>query len=134
MILLLEKEYAKVYVEEEKDMATVQWTKKTMLTFEEYQSVYNATLVYHKDHPTKYFIADLRDQAVMPPNYRKWFQDYVLPTAVKDGLKKAAVIFDGNVFKKYYLNHIMDTGKKFGLPIVFVSSREEAEKWFKTSK
>jgi hypothetical protein len=134
MIKLLDIEYAQVYAEEDKEMGTVKWTKKTLLTFEEYQKVYNAILDYHKKSPTKYFIADMLDQGVMPPAFRKWFQDYVLPTAVKYGLKKAAVIFDGNVFKKYYLNHIMDTGKRFGLPVVFVNSREEAIKFFKSEK
>jgi len=134
MIKLLHKDYAQAYLEEDIDIGTVKWTKKAVLTFGEYQNVYNAILEYHKIHPTKYFIADLREQGVMPPAYRKWFQDYVLPTAIKFGLQKAAVIFDGNVFKKYYLNHIMNTARIFGLPIVFTNTTEEAVKWFKLSK
>jgi hypothetical protein len=132
MVNLFKEDYATAFVEPEKSLATVRWTKKVIVTFDQYQFVYNAILNYHAQHPTPYFIADLREQGVMPPNYRKWFQEYVLPTAVKGGLKKAVVIFDGNVFKKYYLNHILDTSKHFGLPLRFENSVEAAEKWFKS--
>ncbi len=127
-------DYAHAFAEPEKDRFMVVWKKKIVISFDLYQTVYNTILDYHKINKHKFFIADLRDQGVMQPTHRKWFQEYVLPTAAKNGLKKGAVIFDGNVFKKYFMNHIMDTGKKFGVPIIFVGSVAEAEKYFNSSK
>jgi len=131
MIEIINLDYAHSYAEPEKDRAILIWKKKVVMNFEQFQIVYNAILDYQKQSAVSYFISDVRDQGAMPPNYRKWFQEVVIPTAVKFGLKKTVIIFDGNVFKKYYLNHILDTGVKFGLPMKFVASMEEAEKWLK---
>jgi hypothetical protein len=75
------------------------------------------------------YMSDIRMQGVVSPEYRKWFQDVVIPSAVSSGLKKGAVVFDGNVFQKYYLNNIMNFTKKYGLQFKFFSSRDEAIEW-----
>jgi hypothetical protein len=134
MIELVNLDYAHAYVEPEKKCVTVVWKKKIVMTLEQFQFVYNTIVEYHRKNPMSFIISDVREQGVMPPNYRKWFQEYALVEAVKGGLKKVAVIFDGNVFKKYYLNHIFDSSKKFGVPMIFVGNTAEAYKWFASGK
>ena len=41
----------------------------------------------------------------------------MIPKAIEAGLKRVGVVFDGNVFKKYYLNVILAATNKFGLPL-----------------
>ena len=76
------------------------------------------------------FLSDVRDQGVINPDNRKWFETVALPRAIKQGLKRAAVVFDGNLFKKYYLNIILQAANYFKLPLKFFSSTEEAYEWF----
>ena len=56
----------------------------------------------------------------------------MIPKGIDVGLKRAGVIFDGNVFKKYYLNMIIKVTNKFGLPLKIFNKQEEAIEWFKS--
>ncbi|HDP76147.1 MAG TPA: hypothetical protein ENN49_09820 [Bacteroidales bacterium] len=53
----------------------------------------------------------------------------MLPQAINQGLKWAAVVFDGNTFKRYYLNLILQVANVYGLPLKFFNSKEDAYKW-----
>lgn len=53
----------------------------------------------------------------------------MLPAAIKEGLICASSIFDGNVFKKYYMNMIISASGKFGLPLKLASNEAEAIDW-----
>ena len=87
---------------------------------------------YAKNHEAQNFLSDIREQSVVSPENRKWFEEIMIPQAIDVGLKRAAVIFDGNVFKKYYLNMIIKVTNKFGLPLKIFNSEEEAIEWFKS--
>jgi hypothetical protein len=56
----------------------------------------------------------------------------MIPKAIDNGLKRAAVVFDGNVFKKYYINMILQVINKFGIPMKLFSTEEDAVKWFQS--
>ena len=60
------------------------------------------------------------------PEIRSWMESHAIPEAIKKGLKLGVVIFDGTVFKKYFLNLIMFTFQKYRVPFKFVNSYEEA--------
>ena len=55
-----------------------------------------------------------------------------MPKSVEQGLKAAAVIFNGNVFKKYYVNVILKATNKFGLPLKVFTDLQPAEDWLMT--
>ena len=71
------------------------------------------------------FLSDIREQAVISPEDRKWFENEAMPKAVAKGLNAAAVVFNGNVFKKYYLNIILQATNKFGLPMNVFTKRNQ---------
>ena len=96
---------------------------------EQYRETLQKALDLELEHKVKFYISDVRNQRLVSPEDRKWFQEVAMPTAIERGLEKAAVIFAGNVFKKYYLNNIFNASKKFGLPLKFFYSKEEAENW-----
>ena len=56
----------------------------------------------------------------------------MIPKAIGVGLKQAGVIFDGKIFKKYYLNMIIKATNKFGLSLKIFNSEEENREWFKS--
>lgn len=96
---------------------------------EQYKSAFQTLLDYSRTQPVENFLSDTRKQGVIPPNDRHWFEKEMLPAAVRAGLKKAAVVFDGNIFKKYYLNLIISATNKFGMPLKLFLSEEDALKW-----
>lgn len=109
-------------------LISVIW-KDEPFTGEEFNKTYEQVLLFGKDNEVENFMADIRAQRIMSPDERKWFQNYVIGQAVNYGLKRAAVVFSGSVFKKFYLNNILDSTKKFNLPLKFFYTREEAVDW-----
>ncbi len=99
----------------------------------QYRRAFNIALAFASTAKIELFLSDIRNQTIVSPDDRKWFQTSALPRAINGGLKKAAVVFNGNVFKKYYLNNIMDSISKFGIPLKFFNSDEEAINWLKTN-
>lgn len=82
-----------------------------------------------KGTPVRKFISDIRKQGVINPGSRKWFESEMMPAAIQEGLVCAAFIFDGNAFKKYYMNMINPASGKFGLPLKLFNTEEEAVDW-----
>ena len=131
---ILDADYAKAMYHEEDSVVEIQWKKVKKMSIEEYKNALTLALDYQEQNPekVKFYLSDIRDQGILSPDYRKWFQDDAVPRALKNGLQAGAVVFEGNVFKKYYLNNIMNTTKKFGIPFKFFGTREEAIEWFNT--
>ena len=128
-------DYAHIKHHEDEKIVEVQWKKGDKnMTIEEYQNTLTLALDFQQNNPglVLYYLSDIREQRILSPNYRKWFQEVALPRALENKLEAGAVIFDGNVFKKYYLNNIMNSTKKFGMPFKFFSKKEDALDWFKS--
>ena len=129
--IIYKKDIAVVSYSKERNLVTTVWNSKK-LTFKEYQEPFLAAIEFQKNTFVTNYISDIREQNIIPPDFRKWFQTEILPKAYAAGVKRSAIIFNGNIFKKYYLNNIMNSVKKFGAPIKFFNSIEEAHKWLET--
>ncbi|MEA3316997.1 MAG: hypothetical protein U9R54_03475 [Bacteroidota bacterium] len=127
--LISETDYADVLHDSSVKIGIIIWKRKTSL--EEYKNAFIKLLSYAENHPADFFMSDITKQSVVSPEGRKWFETDMLPKAIKLGLKKAATITDGNVFKKYYVNMIIKSTNKFGLPLKLFGTEEEAINWFK---
>lgn len=101
-------------------------------TSEKYREAFLFLLDNQKIYGLKRFLSDVRDQGIISPDDRKWFENVALPKSIELGLKAAAVIFIGNVFKKYYLNVIIQATNKFNLPVKLFIDQESAEDWLIT--
>jgi hypothetical protein len=126
-IVFVEEEYAIGVYEPEKLMIKIIW--KGRQTSEQYRATFQKALKLAEERVVRFYISDVRQQRVVSPEDRKWFQEVALPSAIERGLIKAAVIFAGNPFKKYYLNNILNSAKLFGLPLNFFYNPDEAENW-----
>ena len=129
---ILNNDYAEISYDSELKLGKIVWKRKTSM--EEYQHAFITLLEDIKVHGTENFLSDIRNQSVVSPEARKWFEAEMIPNAIKFGVKRAAVIFDGSVFKKYYLNMILQATNKFGLPLKMFGTEEEALAWFKSFK
>ncbi len=133
MVKLADTDFATVTYNADLFLATVIW-KPHPLSFDDYKLAFNVILDYQEKEGVKFynFMSDIRQQSVIPPDYRKWFQSSAVPRAVKQGLKRGAVVTDAGIFKRYYLNHIMNTTKRFGFPLKLFKTHDVAYRWFKS--
>jgi hypothetical protein len=130
MITLMTEEYADIFYDEQYYLLQIIW--KPEMTDEDYKNVFNFCLEYAETHRVDNFMSDIRNQKIISPETRKWFEEEALPNAVQRGLKRAVIVFTGNVFKKYYANNILTRSKNFALPIKFFTSIEDGITWLKS--
>lgn len=123
-------DYAEICYDSEIKLGKIEWKTKT--STEEYQYAFITLLEYARNHPSDNLLSDIRKQSVVSPENRKWFELEMLPKAIDAGLKRVAIVFDGNVFKKYYINMILKVTNKFALPMKVFNSEEEAMTWLKS--
>lgn len=126
--IIFQEAYATVYYNDELELGKVVWHGNP--DFEQYKKPFEALLeLAKKGTPVRKFISDIRKQGVINPGSRKWFESEMMPAAIQEGLVCAASIFDGNAFKKYYMNMIISASGKFGLPLKLFNTEEEAVDW-----
>ena len=131
--ILNDNEFAEVSYETDLKLGEIIWKKKP--TFEAYQNAFLTLIEYSKEkQKVESVMTDTRNQGVVSPEFRKWLVTECLPLAVKLGLKQIAVVFDGGVFKQYYLNMILKVINKFGAPMKLFKTYEEALNWIKSFK
>jgi hypothetical protein len=128
--VLMDEAYAQVTYHPELKIGKILWKKKPEI--EEYKLPFIKLLDYGKTNQIDSFLSDIRNQGVVSPDNRKWFENEALPQAINEcKLKRAAVVFDGNIFKQYYLNMILSVTNKFKLPLKTFNSEEKAYEWIK---
>jgi hypothetical protein len=132
---ILENERVKCVYDADFSLFIVEWNDKA-ITFEQYQEPYLFLLEYNEKigKTIQSIIVDIRNQKVIPPHFRKWFEEVAVKKAMAQGLQRAIAVSNANVFKKYYLNNILNSTKRFGLPLKIYNSVEEAKEWLKSIK
>ena len=130
--VLQDNEFSKVYFDSELHAGIIDW-KDQKLTSEEYRSAFEKILEYTKGKNIFInYLADTRVQSVVSPEDRKWFQENIIPEAIKHGLQRGAVVISGNAFKKYYMNMIIKGSKMFPIQIKMFDNVDKAKKWLKS--
>lgn len=119
--VLLEDKYVTVTYEEEQRLGMIIWHGSP--TFEAYKNAFQSLIDHGR---TVKLVTDTREQGIIGPEMRKWFEKVAVPEAVKAGLKRVAAITDSNVFKRYYLNLLFTTINNSGMAIKLVSDEKSA--------
>ena len=131
METVFENDYASLTYEEDLKLLIITWSNLKM-TFEEYQKPFNMAIDFMTKKSVDNYISDIRNQGIISPEFRKWLQEIALPQAAKAGLKRVIGVANVNVFKQYYINHVFQSAKKFGIPFKMFDTIEEAKEWIKT--
>jgi hypothetical protein len=129
METIFENEYAKIFYEKDLKVLTIEWTDKKP-TMEEYQRPFKIALDFMTKSGVENYISDIRNQAIIAPDYRKWLQEVAMPEAAKAGLKRVVGVANVNIFKQYYINKVFNSAKKFGMPFKMFNNTADAKKWF----
>jgi hypothetical protein len=126
-IVILDKDYALVTFIRKYKLGKIIWRRKPLTS--EYRNSFHKLLDYTQVEPVEYFFSDMTNQGVISHDDREWFANQMLPMAIKAGLKRAAVLLDGNVIKTYYMNLLIVTSSRFGLPLRVFNNEEKAMEW-----
>lgn len=123
-VVVLDESYVKVLYDPVRKIGKVVWngTPKD----EQYKLPFEKLLDYGQKNTVKRFLSDTRKQGVVAPDKRKWFEKVMVPAAIEAGMERAAVVTDGNAFKRYYLNLILGAVNKFGLPFKICGDEQSA--------
>jgi hypothetical protein len=122
---IFESPSADVYYVADKTLGKIVW--KGNVSPEEYKKPFLALIdLNKKGTPVTRFMSDIRNQGIVSPDSRKWFEKEMVPAAVEGGLKRAAVISGGNAFKTYYINLILGVVMKVNLPFKIFNDEEKA--------
>lgn len=128
-ITLQNTEFSTVTFDTTNNIGIIDW-KQIKQTSEGYKESFTVLIDYIKDKNLSVkFLSDTRKQSVVSPDDRKWFQTVAVPLAQKYGLKRAAVVISGNVFKKYYMNMILMAMKKLPVDIKIFDDVQLAKDW-----
>lgn len=125
--IILDEIYVQLWFDQSSKLLVLDW--KGRASGEEYRNTYGHALSFAEQNKVDFFLSDIRDQQLTSSEEEKWFEDVVIPRAAMIGLKKAAVVFEGNLIKKYFLNNILVKLKKYGLPFKFFTDDSEALDW-----
>ena len=122
---VFESPSAVVYYVADKTLGKIVW--RGSLTPEEYKKPFLALIdLAKKGTSVTRFMSDIRNQGIVSPESRKWFEKEMVPAAMANGLQRAAVISGSNAFKMYYINLILSSVNKFNLPFKIFSDEEKA--------
>jgi hypothetical protein len=132
--IVFSESFARITYHTKYKMIKVVWNGS--FSKEQYQLAIETALNFQLKElvPIDFYLSNILNQGIVNPESRKWFEKVAMPRAIKQGLKRAAVVFDGNVFKKYYLNLILQASNSYKLPLKFFSTEEDAINWFISSK
>jgi hypothetical protein len=122
---LMKESYVRVVYDSEKFLGKVIWSGSP--TNDQYKKPFLVLLDWAaKGNKVTRFLSDTREQGVVNPENRKWFEKEMVPAAMKAGLKRSAVVTGANVFKRYYINMILSAVNKFNMPFKIFSDEESA--------
>ena len=129
MEIIHENNFFKLEFKSSNQSVYLTWKKFVTIDFENYKLPFEISGEFQKTHKIDNFFVDATEQGIISPAFRQWFQEVALKTAVSKGLKRTAFVMKANVFKKYYINHILNFSGKIGLTLKIFSTVSEGEKW-----
>ena len=128
--IVFQASYATVSYDAAKQLMVLIWNGSP--STEEYKVPFQKMLQYSETHPTEAMISDISNQGIINPDNRKWFEKEMMPKAVTAGLKRAAIVTNGNAFKMYYINIILSAVNKFPITTKLFNKQKDAFEWLES--
>jgi len=125
--IVFEARYAKVTYNREKKLMLLIWDGSP--SPDEYKQPFLTMLEYGSKFPVDGMLSDISKQGIVNPDNRKWFEKEMMPRAVEAGLKRGAIVTNGNAFKIYYINLILSAVNKFPIQTKLFNNQKDALAW-----
>lgn len=127
---IFEAPYATVTFDSQKRLLLLVWHGNPQK--DEYRKPFQAMLEFGRKVPVDSMLSDISNQGIINPENRKWFEKEMMPAAVKAGLKRGAIVTNGNAFKLYYINLILAAVNKFPITTKLFNNQKDAIAWIDT--
>jgi hypothetical protein len=125
--VILDNETALLFYDANVNCTVINWRKQ--VTAESYRQVFETVLNSLKTYHSPGWIADLRNQGVVPPAEQAWFAATVLPEAVKNGLMRIASIGFNDAEKTHYFTLMQEQSLKLGFVFQDFDNLPPALEW-----
>jgi hypothetical protein len=119
--------YAYVTFDPAKRLLVLIWTGNP--NKEEYKKPFLEMLQFGATNPVDSMLSDISNQGIVSPESRKWFETDMMPKAAAAGLKRGAIVTNGNAFKLYYINLILSAVNKFPITTKLFNNQKDAFAW-----
>lgn len=128
--VFFESEVAKLYYDAYLNNTVIIW--KRNITTQEYRKAFEAVMQTLKTYKTPGWIADLRNQGVVPDEDQYWFMNTVLAEAVHLGLKRIAAVGFKDLLRENYYKRMIDRTAQTGVTLQVFETLEEASGWMQS--
>ena len=128
--IFFESKAAKLYYDANLNNTVLIWKKG--VTSPEYRDAFESLLKTLKTYNTPGWIADLRLQGQVTEQDQIWFLTYVLPEAVRNGLKRIGAIGFKDPVRASYYEKMTKKVTEFGIDLQVFSTFDEAHQWMES--
>jgi signal transduction histidine kinase len=128
--VFFETDVAQLYYDANTNITVLIW--KRNVTSLDYRSAFETLLRTLKTYNTPGWIADLRLQGKVPDEDQIWFLTYVLPEAVRHGLRRIAAIGFKDPIRESYYNRMIVKVADLGIELRVFSEPNEAHLWMQS--
>lgn len=125
-----ETSYLKIVFNEEIQSAEMHW--KTFTTPQELKDGLNKGLELVEEKNISNWIADVSSLGVVGEEEQKWSNENWFPRALKEGIKRMAVIVSDDIFNQMSVEEIMQNVPQMNFTSKYFSNVEEAREWIKS--
>ena len=129
--VFLDNETALLYYDANINNTVIIWKKE--ITSDSYRLVFETVLNTLKTYNSPGWIADLRDQGIVPEVDQLWFSANILSEAVKNGLKRIATVGFSDTKRVAYYKLMVAKAAELGIELKIFENLEEAIDWMRHS-
>jgi len=125
--VIFDHETALLFYDANVNCTVIKWKKE--VTGASYRQIFEVVLDTLKTYHSPGWIADLRDQGIVPQKDQIWFSAEILPEAMKNGLRRIASIGFSDPKKRPYFEKMVENSARLGFVFEDFDSLEGALDW-----
>lgn len=123
----INEKYAEVSYNPNLDAVVLRW--REYATPKQYKNTLEFTFELLQAQKCKNLVEDMILGKEVPSDVVKWVRNDYVPMLAKSGVRKIAVLLEGNVARKQYIEDIKESIQMSGMQMHCFKSQKELEKW-----
>ncbi len=127
-MIYFESKNAVIHYDLDKKLVEIKW-KSVFSSQQEYRLIITKALVVIKQHNIENWISDVSQKKVFLDEERLWVENFIVPHACANGLKKLAFILNTKIYKKFDLTPKWRSCEDNKLCMRLFGNRKQAIDW-----
>ena len=127
---IFENNWIEISLDPQRSLVVSEWKPngRRVISFEEFQEVFNKVLETLKDYEAKQWSDDTTEMGVVPVECQQWMVKTFFPQAISLGLKKASIINARDIFAMTAVKNVLSKVSD-SVEVEVFDSREKAIDW-----